>query len=1457
MSSDCQCVNGANGANGINGANGPAGPAGTQGRPGMAGPRGPQGVPGPRGPAGALYSNSTNGDFVVRGDITSKTSPKNKLGVTMSILLSNILNESDLLALPGRVRALGVTDLEIWHSFNTYYSFCENRVRPTIAELTPFKNACDKAGVSIVSVLVDGVYADPTAQPISLLGSSDVSERDQCVAFVEEMAPVYKFLGCKMMRFTMDMDNELKDFETNPAHKTILFANLKDSFVRMNAVAQGLILTAENHLNFTEPQSLIDLYNFITPEVPTFCYVIDTNNWDNDGLDKPTRTYALAPYAYQFSVKIAEDDEGYLTPDRKRIKEFTVNRKIAFSEKGFTDLAHLMNIFEASTNVPVRSKSPLMVELEKNVQNQSLDYGLNNYSRVLLHITQRYPQFTSAESSLLAHSMMGEIDKDLNYYNQNIKSVIEQSQRNEEIVTQERMVNWQDRTYRNVTRGKKYHYIVVGSGSAGASAAQALASFTRGKGKFVLCVERGPSRPLSYVGGYAFYGNNIQPGAERSNAVFGQYYIKEDANLTSELVQRLLTCQAGMPSNGQGGTIGVDMISGCNDPVVFGGGSTYNGSNTHFAAGWYNERNAVRGGCVVDNNALNQCADYLIDVVGNREDDFFTVCQNDALTRVFSTLTSDSCYPWIGDATGEMKEEMLPSKVIKNLSMCSAETGGIRFGQQSLRMRSTGYPRRNASASLVEQFDNNFFNLDVLTNTKCHKILFEKYDENGHSYMRGGSGIAGHYVRDENGNAVAYGINVTYNDHVDETNDTPLDILLKDTGEIFVAGNVYNSPVLLERSGIGQRSVIEACHLECISENNHIGEHLHNNYYIAGVVGGIMMAVPQGTVREINDTAFKSNKDVRRLLIDEQLSTISVAHHDDSDRSRIRGNRDLNVPTIDTQIVNVTGGGLDSENSGAITHGTVHIDPSGSDITVPKVNFGWFVDDQDGRRNIDGGIRSIRKMYRGFTSKAAAYYCLGSGFDASGNAVPQDPDCAAMSLVCDAVDGEGNLKEGWYAAAESGVYNKGYGGFNLDVATDDQLKVNMLTVGIREAIHWNGTVGYGKATDKDFIVKGTQNVRCCCTAVMNEPYPQNNWGMITQWARYIVMHSLGLTSFIKPTVNFSNKIATYIDTSGSPIPIALDASGTEIIVTNYNTETNDLTYHIKKGSVVLPDIVAKFTSAKTNTESTASLYNFRQINDQYNGYDIPVSVGLYGDYDCGIMQSKLQFELVGETSLSSAIYIYELTGQAAITMAIFGEFFPTYALFFKDASGNTHYGEQEYIDAYAGYPYTETLRIEGLNYGPFMTVPFLLGFSWAGYSQAIRRVQLCTHRWTRTGLDWAFWNVFKDDNKGGRINILENKPDHVNDPVYASSYQQMLDINPEFTQQYLIDNEYITENIWYDLAYDQAYGITGKPIPADNLELKINHLRISMAAYDNNDKFVDNIGDVPIKPGTHRFEPSA
>lgn len=1400
-------------------------------------------------------NNLTVSGALSASTVTTVKDPANKIGVTMSLTMNNINNEADLLSIPDQCRSLGVTDLEIWHGINTYYSFCANKVRPTIEELTPFKNACIRAGISIVSVLVDNTSNNPASSSSSLLGSSNLVLRNEVVSFVEDMAPVYKFLGCKMMRFTIDTDPDLHDFMSNAAHKATMFTNILDSFTRSTAVAQGLILTAENHSNFTDPQTLIELYDYITPTIPTFSYVVDTNNWFTDTSDKPTKTYALAPYAYQFSVKISDFDQGYMNPDGTKVNEITVDRKLAFSEKGFTDLNHLMDIFEDSTNVPIRSKSPLMIENERN-STDGLDKIFIVTKRIFLQVFQRYPRFMNAESGMLAGGMMAEIDKDLNYYNQNIKSVIEQSQRNEEIVTQERMENWQERTYNKINRGKKYHYIVVGAGSAGASAAQALASFTRGAKKFVLLIERGPSRPLSYIGGYNFYSNFIQPGADKLNSVFGQYYIKEEAKLTSSLVERLLTCIAGMPTDETGNIVGTNVLTGCNDPVVFGGGSTYNGSNSHLATDWYNERNALRGGCIVDIDALNTCGQYIFDVMGNREDDYFTLAQNDTVSRVFTSLVTDNCFPWIGDATGELKKEMLPSKIIKNLALSSAESGGIRWGMQSLRMRSTGYPRRNASASIVEQFDNNFFNLDVLCNTKCNKIMFEKYDSSGNSYMRSSiHGTPGQYVRDESNAAVAYGINVTYNDLVDETNDESSNVFLKDSGEIFVAGNVYNSPIILEQSGIGRQTLIESCGYEFVSENLEIGENLHNNYITGGVCAGVAIAVPYGTVSDINKTAYKSNKDVRRVLIEKQMSTFSIAHHDDSDRSRVRGNIDISVPTTEQSIIVITPGGLDSEISGAVTFGNVHSNASASDRTIPIVNFNWFDGGKDGKRNLDGAVRAVKKVYSQFTSNAAAYYCLGSGFDSNEVAIERDSNCAANSnLYTDALDSDGNLKSGWFKSNAGGVYNKGYAGLNMDTATYDQIKNKVTTVGIREAIHWNGTVAYGKATDKDFIIKGTQNVRCCCSAVMNEPYPQNNWAMVTQWARYIVMHSLGLTAPIVPSENFANKIAEVIS---NVIPISI-ASNTSIFVTGYNSETYDLSYYIIKNSVRIPsntsNIVATFSGATINTDETASLYNFRTINTAKNAYDIPVTGGLYDEYDCGIMQSKLQFELLGQTSLSSTIFIYEINPSFIQDVVLFGltDTIVSLSILYRNEAGDV-ITTQDKLDEFNGYPLTNQIYDEGQTaFGGILTINHYLNYASWGYPADIKRVELCTHRWTQAGLDWAYINIFKDDNKGGRINVFENSPTHINDPVYFSSYKIIFD-SIGATQQFLIDNDYITVNLWYDLSIADAKDLTGGALDPEDLDLRLNHLRISMAAYDVDDKFVDDIGDVPIKPGTHRF----
>ncbi len=336
---------------------------------------------------------------------------------------------------------------------------------------------------------------------------------------------------------------------------------------------------------------------------------------------------------------------------------------------------------------------------------------------------------------------------------------------------------------------------------------------------------------------------------------------------------------------------------------------------------------------------------------------------------------------------------------------------------------------------------------------------------------------------------------------------------------------------------------------------------------------------------------------------------------------------------------------MDVEIHGAVTNGNVHISNTAllaGDITRPLVNFGWFLNDKDGRRNVDGGIRAIKKYYAQLTSNEAAFHFLGSGRDSSNNVVARDPDCARESLLANVqlsanIYFTSNISE-YFVSNVGGVYNRGYKGLNIENASYDTLKNMMLnTNSIRESIHWSGSVSYGKATDKDFIVKGTRNVRCCCSAVITEPFPHNNWCITTQWGRYIAMHALGLTTIVKP----ESRIALALSNAEQEIVkfVLPGVANSNLTVTNYNPDTSNLTYYITKDGVVFPPINAKFTAAKASGSNF--LCNFRTINDRYNGYDIPVTNGNYSNADCGIMQSKLQLEFAGITVVPPAPVSYE------------------------------------------------------------------------------------------------------------------------------------------------------------------------------------------------------------------------
>jgi hypothetical protein len=1509
--------------------------------PGLRGPRGAQGVQGL--PGANVDANGNLAATTING-YKPLTEPSQRIGVSATIMQYSIktfgYSPDEILKMPEKCRELGVTDLEILAPSGTFaFVPAVKPYRPTIAEVTPLKLACEKAGVSIVSMLVDNC-SNVVSSTLELCRpwSSNVYFRDQCVEFVRDVAPVYKFLGVKMMRLNLGVN--LAEFSPNdvndPVKKALFFANVLDTFTRATAVAQGIILTVENHSEYSNPAFLIDLYNYVSPTVPTFSLVVDTSNFEYSiTADEVSNVIALAPYAYQFSLKFNLTDFGYKRLDGSLVEEVTADRKIAWSSTGYSDLHRLIDIVESVPSVvPVRASTKFLVENERNKPGRKSDILFDAYEetkRVISNLLRHYPRFKTNQLSMLSHGLVSQLDNDLEYLSLNMRTVIEQSQRNEELVTQERMENWHERTQAKIARGKKYHYIVVGGGSAGASAAQALASFTRGQGKKVLLVERGASRPLSYFGGeYSGSGGIIEPGVDKLNEVFGQYYVREASKIPAfSILQRILQVNTNMPTINSN-VVGTNIIDGY-DPYVMGGGSTYNGGSTHFATGWYNERNCVRGNCgPLDFTSLDACGDFVLNVVGNKEDDYYVTTENQQIARIFNKLETKTCYPWIGNATGEAKDEMRPSKVIRNLGVSSAETGGMRFGLQSLRVRSTGMPRRNGSAALIEQFDNNFFNLDVLTNAKCEKILFEKYETGKVSKMfpilTGNVANNGTYVTNPSNAVVAYGLQVIINDLVDDVDEPAPDgiteIYLKPGGEIFVAGNAYNSPVLLERSGIGQKAVIEAAlgPNTCIRENNEVGQNFHNNYYITTIVPGLRMAVPQGTINNINNNATKSNKDIRRMLRSAIVADFSIAHNDDSDRSSIRGTRFLTIPAIDSNVMLFTDqSGFDSEVSGAVTNGSVHINSNVlvTDKSIPVVNYGWFLNDKDGRRNIDGGIRAIKKMYAQLTSNEAAYYLLGSGKDFSNVAISRHPDCERESNVA-------GISSGYFTSRAGGVYNQGYAGLNLDTATYEEIRTAMLTRTIREAIHWCGTVMYGKATDKNFIVKGTHNVRCCCSAVMSEPYHQNNWGMVTQWARYIAMHALGMTTLVSVPTKIKTLFSNAVTNS---IKFDLGVANSNLTIAAFDSVTSNLTYYITKDGVQFPNIVGKFSRAKNKFDGKSALINFRTVNDTYNAYDIPLSVGNYSTADCGIMQSKLQFEFVGG-SVELPKYenkVVEWTKAGLLrynlgSMQAYQEGGPDNmwlaedaTLFFeKDELGNypdvnglypgygardpanhtyTFVFNNDIADLHAGQPVSIRDLQKGLNFRllpgqppivsgsgvpqpPFTLENYFLltGKFWGPIAEPARSmismmkaVEITTHRWTEAGILWATAVVFPSDGIGGRINPFDNKPAI---PLPLSISQGYL------TQRYIqgitkqSETYMIAANPTWTLAWMLAQGYaTLNPWYAESLlqnpvllsgesvisSYKVSQLTLAIAAYDSNDRFVDTIAGVPLQPGMTRF----
>ncbi|KAI5818240.1 hypothetical protein BZA77DRAFT_261590 [Pyronema omphalodes] len=69
-------------------------------------------------------------------------------------------------------------------------------------------------------------------------------------------------------------------------------------------------------------------------------------------------------------------------------------------------------------------------------------------------------------------------------------------------------------------------------------------------------------------------------------------------------------------------------------------------------------------------------------------------------------------------------------------------------------------------------------------------------------------------------------------DFIDDKNQTHRAELKNDKrSEIIVSGGTYGSSTILERSGIGKKSILEAAGIDVIVRNEHVGENLHDHSY--------------------------------------------------------------------------------------------------------------------------------------------------------------------------------------------------------------------------------------------------------------------------------------------------------------------------------------------------------------------------------------------------------------------------------------------------------------------------------------------------------------------------------------------------------------------------------------------------------------------------------------------------
>ena len=1162
---------------------------------------------------------------------------------------------------------------------------------------------------------VTGAYGTPISSGGNLttlgLGNSDSDTRKNTIAVIIKEFPVYKKLGLKYVRY--NVNSNLTD--STLALRNEIRANVIDSLQQicdeLLRQQMDMMVVIENHSNISfSADNLIKIV--VGVNRPNCGILIDNNNWDSVNLDGTRGPYNVIPEdeylkALPYTYVLCGKCLGSLNPLGQPFILKSLN------EETTTSLFNWKKVFRAWADIltgktPTKLSRPplpyILIESEYNmgavnVSDRIIDYKncidfLRSEMTSVVSETEVYNPSTTTYKLNLTPDEAYQIDV--------IKENTELAQRNYELLTQERMRSRSARTLANIKAGDNtYAAIVVGSGPSGCAAAVELAknlqdptsefydtrpgniAWTQKKAKKVLLIERGPSRPISYIGGENYYGFGGNVNAE--NRIFGKRFQK-DKPYAPQLQTVVPYKTGGYELQVDASGIAkfpyqLDLSSATNDfsptikesgsgnnPAVFGGGSTYNGAAMQLAPAWWLEQTAALGNCPLDMTKLSTLAYYYgarFDKDGEgsllRNDKYF----NDVVLKDFAENTPELNKSWIGTASGEDLENYLRVNAENpNSGYGIAEHGGVRNRCNNLRLAKNGYVQRHAAAQLVEDYANESNNLDILFETLVDEI---EWDTSGAKPRAKGIKVkVGADLNDPEGTGEELTINLDLSG-----------------GFLMLAGNVYNTPALLERSGVGRADVLASVDISLVAQNDYIGDYFRNNLYVRHLPTGFWSADKYWGPEALK-SVYTSSLDLRGPNGYNTSPGVDINYHShntsESSSFRVEGTIASATSSEDTRY---QAGWWQGAFNTLQALGQIHISneqaPNNTYYSKykPKSHMGWFSNPELDVPSVAGGrgspnnntlsnrtkeaiFQGMLRMYDMISGRnsrmpdkvingviykqyATATHAVGKGFDASGNPIHQSAVCKIASAEFRSKIGENTIvnfpedSSKYLADPVTGVYVRTIAGYPLRKTVlepycwEENRDSFIAVAQARNGYKTKGNYGSFCAYDSIHWIGG-----CAVGKALDKDWKVKgvNGVYVCDSASHCVTYPFnnwGINAQMGAYVahhalGLTNPIKLAGSIQATKIQNLLDSSNASISKTGTTVtpvaiigSSNDMHFTITRGNKTTPTIPAKLVNIR------GDVYSYRCVRDMESG-DISITSHYPGAHEVGIRDCLLQLK---------------------------------------------------------------------------------------------------------------------------------------------------------------------------------------------------------------------------------------